>query len=286
MPSVSVIIPIYNSAKTIRRAVESALNNNSVKEVILIEDGSSDESLEKCKELIETYPLLKLLTHEDGINKGANVSRNLGLYEASGEWIQFLDADDELLNNKIDHQIKLVKNNPSSNLVIGNYVYIKAKSQLKIKSNLSPWLGLIDSNLGITSANLWKTDAIRRVGGWETALTSSQEYDLIFRLMQNNPLVIYDDAFLTKIHAAQNSISRSKNRIQENTINRLKLRIEIRDYLKKNNLLTIDKKLFLDGFIGRNVNYLKREERSKFKFNPLLFSMYKLYLRVNRLNII
>lgn len=91
---VSVIIPVFNAELFIEQAVESAVNLFEVGEVILIEDGSKDNSLLMCKRLEERFDKIKLLTHENNVNKGASESRNLGIKKALFPYISFLDADD------------------------------------------------------------------------------------------------------------------------------------------------------------------------------------------------
>ena len=97
MMKVSVIIPVYNAAKYVTQAVESALAQPETTEVLLIEDGSPDNSLEVCQQLAEKYEKVKLLRHSNGENLGAGASRNLGMKNASCEYIAFLDADDYYL---------------------------------------------------------------------------------------------------------------------------------------------------------------------------------------------
>lgn len=92
--NVSVIIPVYKAEKFVRKAVESALFHSEVKEVILIEDASPDNSLEVCKTLVTEYDRVVLYQHKNGKNKGAGGSRNLGILKATHEFISFLDADD------------------------------------------------------------------------------------------------------------------------------------------------------------------------------------------------
>jgi len=105
---VSVIIPVFNAEKFIAAAVESALFHNCVKEIILVEDGSSDNSYQKCKFLEQKYEKVKLITHNNRENKGAGVSRNLGIYKATQEYLSFLDADDYYLENRFD-DLKLLE---------------------------------------------------------------------------------------------------------------------------------------------------------------------------------
>jgi glycosyltransferase involved in cell wall biosynthesis len=109
---VSVIIPVYNAELYIEQAVESALNLVEVGEIILIEDGSKDKSLSMCKSLEERYEKIKLLTHENNVNKGASESRNLGIKMAVFPFVSFLDADDVYCTSRfsIDKSI-LTSNN-------------------------------------------------------------------------------------------------------------------------------------------------------------------------------
>lgn len=96
------------------KAVESALQFPEVKEALLIEDGSPDNSLEICKRLAERYPRVKLLRHPDGGNRGAGASRNLGLQNASSPFIAFLDADDYFLPNRFDADKRIFTENPQA----------------------------------------------------------------------------------------------------------------------------------------------------------------------------
>ena len=94
---VSVIVPVYNAEKFIKDAVFSAKDIEVVREIILIEDGSTDNSLKICQQLQLEIPKVILLTHEGGGNRGAGASRNLGIKNALYPFIAFLDADDFFL---------------------------------------------------------------------------------------------------------------------------------------------------------------------------------------------
>ncbi|MFC0318035.1 MULTISPECIES: glycosyltransferase family 2 protein [Olivibacter] len=99
---IAVIIPVYNAEAYVADAVQSALQFEEVKEVILIEDCSPDNALAVCKELERQHERVKLYQHENGINKGAGASRNLGIQKATCPYIAFLDADDLFLTNRFD----------------------------------------------------------------------------------------------------------------------------------------------------------------------------------------
>jgi glycosyltransferase involved in cell wall biosynthesis len=97
---VSVVIPVYNTASYVRRAVESALAQPECGEVILIDDGSTDGSLDVCRELAHGSSQIRLLRHSDEQNHGAGPSRNLGIQSARLKYVAFLDADDFFLPNR------------------------------------------------------------------------------------------------------------------------------------------------------------------------------------------
>lgn len=95
--SVSIISPVYNAAPYLVQAVESALAQPEVREVILVEDCSPDDSLAVCERLARQYPQVKLFQHPGGVNRGAGPSRNLGIINSTCPYIAFLDADDYYL---------------------------------------------------------------------------------------------------------------------------------------------------------------------------------------------
>lgn len=100
--NISVIIPVYNAAEFLEKAVDSALQFEEVKEIVFIEDKSTDNSLEICQKLALKDSRIKLYQHPDKENHGAGASRNLGLEKASCEFISFLDSDDYYLPNRFD----------------------------------------------------------------------------------------------------------------------------------------------------------------------------------------
>lgn len=110
---VSVIIPVYNAVGFVTHAVESALEQPETGEVILVEDGSPDNSLAVCQELVKKDDKVRLLGHSNGRNKGAAASRNLGMKNASFNYIAFLDADDYYLPERFSITKRVFQEDPS-----------------------------------------------------------------------------------------------------------------------------------------------------------------------------
>lgn len=109
--NVSVIIPVYNAERFIREAVESALAQPETSEVILVEDGSSDNSLKVCTDIASQNSKVRVLRHEGGQNRGASASRNLGIKNATCDYVVFLDADDFYLSDRFGTARKLFESN-------------------------------------------------------------------------------------------------------------------------------------------------------------------------------
>ncbi|WP_147533174.1 glycosyltransferase family 2 protein [Bacillus marasmi] len=116
-PLLSIIIPVYNSEKTISRAIISVLEQASVElELILVNDGSTDESLHLMKRFTEMDSRIKLFTRQ---NEGVSSARNFGIQQAKGKYITFLDADDYYIENGLEKIMKDV--NENTQLVIYGY---------------------------------------------------------------------------------------------------------------------------------------------------------------------
>jgi glycosyltransferase involved in cell wall biosynthesis len=105
---ISVIIPVYNAANYLQRAVESAVEHDVVKEILLIDDGSKDNSVEVCNRLAQQYPSVKVLRHPNGENRGSGPTRNLGIQQAAQPFIAFLDSDDVYLPNRFDAEKQIL----------------------------------------------------------------------------------------------------------------------------------------------------------------------------------
>ncbi|MBK1894424.1 glycosyltransferase family 2 protein [Chryseobacterium paridis] len=141
MLDVSVIIPVYNAAEFLEKSVHSALQFEEVKEVILVEDQSTDNSLEVCQNLVSKNKKVILFQHPDKKNHGAGASRNLGIAKSTGSFITFLDADDYYLPNRFQAE-KEIFNNPKIEGVFGaiGIEYLTEKGKQEYQSKFSDTL--------------------------------------------------------------------------------------------------------------------------------------------------
>ncbi|MFH0964495.1 MAG: glycosyltransferase family A protein [Planctomycetota bacterium] len=189
---VSILIPCYNAERWVGEAIRSAMGQTyGNKEVIVLDDGSTDGSLEVVRSFGD------LIRWGTGPNRGSNPARNRLLEMSAGEWIQFLDADDYLLPTKIEEQMRVVER-VEPDLVVspclreGRVVDMGARTR-------DPWADLLSRGLGNTCSNLWRRSAVEAAGRWEPEQRVGQEYELMFRMLKMGAKVMYCGAALTVV---------------------------------------------------------------------------------------
>lgn len=191
-PLVSVIIPCYNAEKWVAEAIQSALDQawpNS--EVIVIDDGSTDGSLAVIKSFGDR------IIWQTGTNRGGNAARNSGLEMCHGEWLQYLDADDYLLPEKISKQVEFIMANPKADIVYSPVILEHWSESnpwqelLPIPELQDPWELLARWYLPQTGAPLWRKQAIVDVGAWKQGQSCCQEHELYLRLLMADKAFAY-----------------------------------------------------------------------------------------------
>jgi len=227
---VSIVIPSYNSQEFIVDTVKSAYNQDYPNfEVICVDNNSTDKTWALLNELKEQFPQL-ILSKETKQN--ACAARNKGMSLSSGEWLQFLDSDDLLMPSKISNQMNVIDSlEEEVPFLVGTYIrrdLVKNVEQ-EIKAIYDPWKGIIYNRLGQTTTNLFSRKALEEVGGWNDDLKSSQEYDLMFRLLRRNDTIARCEKADTIVQAREGSINTTN--VLGNQHRYLHLMARIMDYL-------------------------------------------------------
>lgn len=183
-PLVSVLIPCYNAEAWVRQSVESALNQTYPnKEVIVVDDGSTDGSLAALREFGNSIQL------ETGPNRGGNAARNRLLALSRGKWLSYLDADDYLLPDKIKRQVEFILVNPNLDVVYSPFI-IRVESEGSERENPIPEKNDVVANYlswGPFSTNsvLLRRASIAEIGGWKESQKVCQEHELLARMLIN-----------------------------------------------------------------------------------------------------
>lgn len=241
LPKVSILIPCYNAEKWIAQAINSALEQTySNKEVIVVDDGSTDNSLEIIKSFSD------LIYWESQANQGGNATRNRLLELSTGEWLQYLDSDDYLLPEKIERQINFLSQQPEADIIcspaIAEYhqegkVWQEASPVLQPRD---PWILLAKWALPQTGGSLWRKQALIDVGGWAKQQPCCQEHELYSRLLMGGKKFAYwDESRAVYRLWSNNSVSRKDQ--WEPFRRRLEIKDRIEQYLQQENQLTRDR---------------------------------------------
>ena len=118
--AVSVVMPAFNAAETIVEAVESILAEDAIPlELLVVDDGSTDNTRTLCQQLAARDPRLRVLGHPGDVQRGVGPSRQLAIERARGHAIAFLDADDLALPGRLPFQLDLLERHPRAVLVHG-----------------------------------------------------------------------------------------------------------------------------------------------------------------------
>ncbi len=143
--TISIIIPVYNVEKYVRRCLESVIiqeSNDYHIECIIVDDCSPDNSMSIIKDVISHYKgtciTFHIIHHEK--NMGISSARNSGIAIATGEYIFFIDSDDSILENAISTFISYLKHHPSVDIILGDSLYREHNSKTNAPFGYSPVL--------------------------------------------------------------------------------------------------------------------------------------------------
>ena len=249
-PLVSILIPCHNAAQWVTQSISSALAQTwPNKEIIVVDDGSTDGSLEIIRSFGDTIRV------DSGPNRGANPTRNRLLELAQGQWLQYLDADDYLVETKVADQLNTVQGRSDLDVIYSPMTVETwrggrpgERTILPISSD-DPWLLMARWQMPGTHAVIMRRSALLEVGGWKPDQPCCQEHELFVRLM----IACKRFGYVPKPGAIYRhwSASTVSNKDPRQTVFR---RLEIADtaeaYLTKTNAIT---KQLSDAFASQRI---------------------------------
>ncbi|MGJ8745210.1 glycosyltransferase family 2 protein [Polaribacter sp.] len=200
-PLVSILIPMYNSEDYINETLDSCLSQKYKNiEIIIVDDESTDSSYKICETYAAQYKFIKVYKQ---LNSGAPAARNLAFKKSKGEFIQYLDADDLLSDDKIEGQINILKNEDDSTISYCKYsrftddIEKSILNQNSISINYTRSITFFNYLLKTgwlqTSCWLVPRKLIISTGDWRQDLSRNQDGDFFGRVILNSKKGIYSN---------------------------------------------------------------------------------------------
>ena len=205
---ISVIVPTYNRAHQLPRTLDSILCQScSPKEIIVVDDGSTDETLAL---MTSEYPEIVFIQQQ---NTGVSSARNVGIKRASGDWIAFLDSDDEWLPEKLEIQMKALYENPEIKICHTNEIWIRNGKRVNPKKKHEKFGGWIFQKclplccISPSSVIIHKS-IFKEIGLFDYSLPVCEDYDLWLRITARNPVLYIEEPFLIKYGGHEDQLSK------------------------------------------------------------------------------
>lgn len=273
---VSIIIPSYNCKDYLIEAVNNCLEQTYKKlEIIIVDDGSTDGT----REIIE-----KNFNHSNIIyfykpNGGLSSARNAGLKIATGEFVQFLDADDLLISNKIEKQVEFLKSNTDIFGVYCGTKYFKKSIDNVVFKNFIKHKGEIYKYLALGNFITVNSMLSRRMENFyfDEKLRSLEDWDYWVRISELGKKISYIDEFLCYVRLHDNNMSRNRQRMVENEM-------IVLEKMKKNGqyLYKIYYVMFKENYLIKNKQCWKYLWQS-FRYNPFIIIKVVLFMAYMKL---
>lgn len=208
-PLVSVIIPTYNRAWTLAKAIDSVLAQDYKNlELIVVDDGSNDNT----SNLIDRYDgRLKLIRQA---NAGVSSARNRGIAEAGGDFLAFLDSDDTWLPQKLNRQMGFFIRWPKTLICQTQEIWIRNNVRVNPRKYHKKPSGMIfepslDLCLVSPSAVMMKKELFKEIGCFDESLPACEDYDLWLRVSCRYPVYLVDDPLVIKRGGHPDQLSRA-----------------------------------------------------------------------------
>jgi glycosyltransferase involved in cell wall biosynthesis len=206
MPKVSVIIPTYNRAQFLPRAIRSVQGQTFRDwELIVVDDGSIDGT----QQLLRAWADMRVVSQP---NRGVSAARNAGVRIASGEWIAFLDSDDEWRPEKLERQMECVANRPAIWIWHTDETWFRNGKLLRQKAHHRKQGGLffdraVERCLISPSSVMIHRRLVERVGLFDESLPAAEDYDLWLRVTAFYEVGFVPEPLTIKHAEAENQLS-------------------------------------------------------------------------------
>lgn len=213
MSTVSVVIPAFNAEQTLSRAIESVRSQTYPDiELIIVNDASSDGT----SDVVNSYEDTDIRYEEHKTNRGGSAARNTGIEAATGEYIAFLDADDEWKSDKLERQLTELEAKPDEYVAVHCNRVMQMTWSTRLGYALSHFVGTRERNPPVeggeelikeilllnlstgASTLLVETDTVNEIGGFDASYPRHQDWEFLMRVLQQGKLAYVDEPLVIK----------------------------------------------------------------------------------------
>lgn len=280
-PSISVVMPVYNSEQYLKESVESILNQSFTDfEFIIMNDGSTDNSAEIIKGYLQDSRIKFIDSKE---NKGNYARRNEGNRLSKGKYICVMDADDIAFTNRLEVQYTTMENNPTVIACGSAYLIMQQGFCYRPQAYELIKVMLIFNNMFLHPSLIIRKDVLEEIGFYNEKFYFSADYDLMCRLSVKGKVINLTD-ILMKYRKHTKQISTEHQNTQSEFANAIRLK-----YLKRCGIILnpAEEKLitkvmsqseFEEGITELNVlfnNIIQQNNKISFFKNDLLHSFFE-----------
>jgi glycosyltransferase involved in cell wall biosynthesis len=205
---ISVVIPTYNRAHFLPRALDSVLGQTvPALEVLVVDDGSRDDTEALMR---QRYPQVRYLKQP---NSGVSRARNLGIAAAKGDWIALLDSDDAWLPTKLATQCAILRDHPSARLCHTEEIWIRSgrrvnRMEKHAKSGGYIFKACLPRCVVSPSASILHRSLIEEFGNFDESLPACEDYDLWLRICATEPVAFVGTPQIEKYGGHEDQLSR------------------------------------------------------------------------------
>lgn len=283
---VSIVIPAYNHEKYVQDAIKSALDQTYLNtEIIIIDDGSIDNTVELCKKLRKQYSKIRFWEQK---NQGAHATINRAIEKSNGDYITILNSDDLYMPDKIERCVNIIKRNSDIEIVYGDVEFIDGNGNLLKEGTSVDWqkraytflkkselmiLSILNENFIATTSNLFFSRRLwERVNGFQP-LRYCHDLDFLLSCIKASNYYFDKEAVHIKYRVHQS------NTIKEDL---LKIRVEIAAVIA---VSIVTNNMNLIGEISNNKLQMFREFLLNKNLSNLIIFMIMYYLKIKNKSI-
>ena len=205
---ISVVIPTFNRSPVLDRALDSVIaQTHSPAEVIVVDDGSTDGTAERVE---SGFPGVRVLQQE---NLGVSAARNRGIGASRGDWVAFLDSDDEWRPDKLERQVDALGDLPELRICHTDEIWIRRGRRVnprQIHAKQGGWI--FEHCLPLCamspSSILIHRSVLDDVGLFDETLPACEDYDLWLRICSRYPVLYVDEPLVVKYGGHEDQLSR------------------------------------------------------------------------------